>query len=365
MSFRLNCSRFLLLVVCWVPVAATADWVPSGSLVLTHQTTDQAAVARETAISGNLLLRRKAETSEWILHVEGATTPRASGVSSQLPEANGVVGSSLNRSGQGRLQLSELYHVATPRPGQVFSVGYLDVSGFFEQSRIASDETTQFLGSAFTSNPTIEFPDYTLGAVYEYAFEDGPVLRAGISSSNGLADNPKRSYSQLLSIQTEGKGVFAITSLSWRNKAWLLRLGTWVNTSDHKAIDSSARGQKNDGSYLLAGYRHERHALNFRYGVANESVSRAASFGSLGYQYRAAPYVLGVGVARAALSSREPDPLLGDTQLREIYLRYALTPGVFLTGDVQHIVNTNFGSVAALRGQGVTVYGVRLTWLYG
>ena len=119
----------------------------------------------------------------------------------------------MNKDSKGRLQLSELYYQYRFSSTQQISVGLLDMSGFFEQSRIASDETTQFLGTYFTGNPLIEFQDYTLGMVYEHELVKDVALRAAVSSSNGLADNSTRSYNDVLSITELEKGVFAITSL--------------------------------------------------------------------------------------------------------------------------------------------------------
>lgn len=344
------------------PVRAQ-EWVPSGSLVLTHQTAHPGQIASETLAQGSLRLRRGTAASAWTVHVQAATTPDPSGVSRRLPEVNAVVGAGLGADDHGRVQLSELFHSGTLAPGRVLSVGYLDISGYFEQSRIASDETTQFMGASFTGNPTIEFPDYTLGGVYEHALASGPVLRLGLSSSNGLADNPARSYSQLLSVHSEGKGYFAIASVSLPRPRYLLRLGGWVNTADHDALDGSAGGLRNQGGYMLLGLQRDRHAMNVRYGMASAQVSRASSFASLGYQYRVSPNVLGLGMARSRLSDREPDRALGDTRHAEVYWRRLLVPGFFLTLDAQRLRNPGFGSSSELRGHALTVYGVRLTWL--
>lgn len=344
--------------------AQSADWRASASLVAAYQSTNAPSIADESAAAANLILRRGNAASEWLVHLEAGTTPKGTGISGVLPEANAIAGSALDSSGLGRAQLSELYHQRTFDGARVLSLGYLDVSGFFEQSRIASDETTQFLGASFKSNPTIDFPDYTLGAVYEHPTASGPVWRAALTSSNGLANNPDRSYSQLLSVHNDRKGAFAITSLSWRNEASLLRLGIWANTSDHEAVDGSRRGLHNHGVYLLTGHRQGRHALNYRLGFANDKVSQAAAFTSLGYQYRQERQVLGLGAARAFLSTQVSDKALGDTVHYEAYLRHTLAPGIFLTGDVQYILNSNFGTSTTTRNQGITVYGLRLTWLY-
>ena len=153
----------------------------------------------------------------WRLYIEGNSTPRANGVSSLLPEANTDAGSALDRDRRGRLQISELNYAHRFGKALTVTAGLLDVSGFFDQSRIASDENTQFLGVSFVQNPTIEFPDYALGLVIEQSWETNTVWRAGLTSSNGLADNPNLSYAQLVNVGEDSKGVFAVTSLTWKN----------------------------------------------------------------------------------------------------------------------------------------------------
>ncbi len=148
--------------------ASTASWHYSGGLVVTHQSTNESHINNENEASLGFIVSRKAAAGEWLAFIEAVTTPDASGVSSILPEANGDVGSALDEDNKGRVQVSELYYQYRFNPDEIVSVGLLDVSGFFEQSRIVSDETTQFLGASFTGNPTIEFPDYTPGLVYEH-----------------------------------------------------------------------------------------------------------------------------------------------------------------------------------------------------
>ena len=365
MNSRYKASAFLFLF-CFScnGFTSTARWHYSGGLVVTHQSTNESHVNDETEASLDFIVSRKTAVGEWRAFIEAVTTPDASGVSSILPEANGDTGSALDKDNKGRVQVSELYYQHRLNTKRVVTAGLLDVSGFFEQSRIVSDETTQFLGTSFTGNVTIEFPDYTPGLVYEHTLDTGPVLRAAITSSNGLADNPERTYSQLFSVTDDGKGIFAIISTSWKQKNWLLRIGAWTNTSDHDAVNGSSSGLDNFGGYLLAGYKQGQHALNVRLGLANDKVSQASGFTSLGYQFKYADYVMGAGAARIFLSSNEPNTALGDTEHYEIYLRYAFSKGIFLTGDVQQIYNSNFGALAENRNKGIPIYGLRFTWLY-
>ncbi len=46
--------------------------------------------------------------------------------------------------------------------------GKLDPTAYFDQSEVANDETTQFLGSIFRNSPALEFPDNTAGIRFAY-----------------------------------------------------------------------------------------------------------------------------------------------------------------------------------------------------
>lgn len=358
-----NILATLLVGITGVSFAETALWKVTGNAVITHQTTNESHIQDETAGSADLVVQRQYGSGNWLAHIEASSTPRSNGVSAILPEANADVGSALDEDNDGRVQLSELYYAHSFSADRTLSAGLLDVSGFFEQSRIASDETTQFLGAFFTGNPTIEFPDYTLGAVYEAGLSNDVVLRAALASSDGLADNPERSYSQLLSADDD-EGVFAITSASWGVRSWLLRAGAWLHTADHQTLDMTDNGKDNYGAYMLAGYTQGRHSANIRLGLANPDVSQAVGLASVAYRYQHGAYTAGAAVGRAFLSSQEPSTTLDDTDQYELFLRYTLRQGLFLTGDVQRIVNSNYGALPENRNQHATVYGVRLTWLY-
>lgn len=344
-------------------LAETAPWESSASLVMTHQSTNEPHIQSETAGSADLFVQRYVGSGNWLAHIEASSTPRANGVSTNLPEANADVGSALEEDSQGRIQLSELYYTHHYSDVVTLAAGLLDVSGFFEQSRLASDETTQFLGAFFVGNPTIEFPDYTLGFVYEAGLSNDVVLRAALASSDGLADNPERSYSQLLTVE-DGDGAFGIASASWEASNWLIRAGLWLNTADDQTLDMTSDNKGNYGAYMLAGYTQGRHSANIRLGMANPDVSQAATFTSAAYRYQSGRYTAGAAIGRAFLSSQEPSSSLDDTDQYEIFLRYTWKEGLFLTGNLQRIDNSNYGALSENRNQHATVYGVRLTWLF-
>lgn len=358
-----NILAMLIVCISGESFAESSPWEVTGNVVITRQTTNESHIQNETAGSADLVVQRQYGSGNWLAHIEASSTPRSNGVSAILPEANADVGSALDEDNDGRLQLSELYYTHYFSGDRTLSAGLLDVSGFFEQSRIASDETTQFLGAFFTGNPTIEFPDYALGIVYEAGLSHDVVLRAALANSDGLADNPERSYSQLLSVD-DGEGVFAIASASWEARSWLLRAGAWLHTAGHQTLDMTSNDKNNYGAYMLAGYTQGRHSANIRLGMANPDVSQAVAFVSAAYRYEHGPYTAGAGIGRAFLSSQEPSTALDDTDQYELFLRYTLRQGLFLTGDVQRISNSNYGALPENRNQNATVYGVRLTWLY-
>ena len=358
-----NFQAIFIVCISAESIAEPAPWEVSGNVVITHQTASESYILNEAAGSADLVVQRQYGSGNWLAHVEASSTPRSNGVSAILPEANADVGSALDEDNAGRIQLSELYYSYFFGDDKALSVGLLDVSGFFEQSRIASDETTQFLGAFFTGNPTIEFPDYALGIVHEAGLSQDVVLRAALVSSDGLADNPERSYSQLLSVD-DGEGVFAISSASWEARSWLFRAGAWLHTTGHQTLDMKSNDQNNYGAYMLAGYTRDRHSTNIRFGVANPEVSQAVSFTSVAYLYEYGPYTAGAGIGRAFISSQEPSTELDDTVQYEFFLRYTLHQNLFFTGDVQRISSSNYGALPENRNQNTHVYGVRLTWLY-
>lgn len=162
----------------------------------------------------------------------------------------------------------------------------------------------------------------------------------------------------------DGEGVFGIASASWEANDWLLRAGVWINTADHQTLDMASDTKDNYGAYILAGYQQNRHSANIRLGMASPDVSQGAAFASVAYRYRSGPFATGAGIGRAFLSSQGPSTSLDDTHQYELFVRYTLRKGLLLTGDLQRISNSNYGALPEHRNQQVTIYGVRLTWLY-
>lgn len=294
------------------------------------------------------------------IYVEGSTTPGSAGVSIAVPESNADSGTALDRDGKGRLQVSELkYSFALPGE-RTLDTGLLDVTAYLDTTRINNDENMQFLGAGFLNNPTIEFPDYALGAAYHQdPLRRGPALSVAIVGSEGLADNPDASYEELFSLSDDGKGIFVGAEAGWQTRTQRYRLGVWINTADHAPLDGSTAQESNSGLYATIGRSLGRHAGNIRLGAADEEASPNAAFVSVTYQYSWRRQVLGLGAARV-WSSGDPTGAAPYATQFEAYLRAELGAGFFLTPAVQHVRGGWFDATNVVGREPVTVYALRL-----
>ncbi len=63
--------------------------------------------------------------------------------------------------------------------------GKLDPTAYFDQSEVANDETTQFLGSIFRNSPVVEFPDNGAGIRFAYLPVEWVELGYGLFDGSG------------------------------------------------------------------------------------------------------------------------------------------------------------------------------------
>jgi porin len=203
-----------------------------------------------------------------------------------------------------------------------------------------------------------------LGAVYEYTTNNDLVLRLGLTSSNGLADNPNLSFAQLLDVDESNKGIFVITSVAIRRPDWHMRVGTWTHTAPHPNLAGTRDDLSNYGIYAVAGYENPFRAISSRFGLANEVVSREKGFAALTCQYSLKNITSGIGLGRVFLSDHEPDSEMDDLSHFETYLRWNVTTKFIATIDMQHLTNSNFDTDDTIVNSNVTVYVLRLTFVW-
>lgn len=314
-----------------------------GGITAVLQSADDKAIDSELLASFDLVTTIPAGGGRWVVYVEGNTSPRNEGVSALLGEANADAGSALDRDGNGRLQVSEFHYFHALGEGLLVS-GLLDVTSTLDTSEVANNETQQFLSTSLVNNPTIGFPDYSLGVVYNREFDEARGYSLAVTSSHGLADNPDASYAQLVDIGASGKGIFAAAEGQWPAAGTKLHAGMWVNTADHARLDGKPGMKKNYGLYLVVDGQLANTLWNVRAGLANDEVSPAAQFLSAAVERPMNRATLGLGLAFTGLSSKDATPNRDDMLQAEAYLRFAPRADMSLTPSVQWLNNSGFDS---------------------
>jgi len=337
--------------------------VEAGSTVVVQGANDSDVDADLTA-SFDLLTQIPIGRGKIVVYAEGNTTPPSGGVSSLLPEANGDAGSALDRDDNGRLQISELHYIQSLNSHGEVAVGLLDTTGSLDTNNVANDETTQFLAGPLVNNPSIEFPDYTLGGIYNHEVNETLGFNLVLTSSSGLGDNPKRSYSQLVDVNDDGKGVFAAAEAGWTVAEYTLRAGTWLNSADHDKLDGTSNSEDNYGVYANIDGSIGNGSWNIRLGAANEEVSQTARFASLAVDYPLGLPTVGLGIAHSWLSDDDKTADLDDSTLVELYARFDVWDELSLTPSVQWIKNGGFDASNTVYDDSLIVYGLRATAIF-
>lgn len=329
----------------------------------TFQTSNDSRLEDEGLLSVDLTAEVPIRQGALLTYVEGNISPRQGGISSLVEEVNGDAGSALDGQGKGRLQVSEIHY--TQRIGEnIFTVGILDPDCRLDNSKIANDETSQFLGKAFINNPTIAFPDYTLGGCMHIHQGLAPYgLNVLVTSSHGLGDNPRRSYSELFDVGASGKGVFAGVELYRQTAYGVWRAGVWNNTADNEYVDGSGRVGDNSGMYISGDYIRGNYGLNLRLGLANEDVSEVASFASLAFERRFEDAILGIAAGYTGASDEVGDTN-EDISQSEVYYRFGLNESLAITPSVQWVKNSGFDSSDSSVGSDLLVYSLRMSMIF-
>lgn len=329
----------------------------------TFQSSNDSRLEEEGLLSVDLTAEVPVGQGKLLTYVEGNISPRQGGISSLVEEVNGDAGSALDAQGKGRLQVSEIHY--TQRIGvNTFTMGILDPDCRLDNSEIANDETSQFLSNSFVNNPTIAFPDYTLGGCMHIHQGLAPYgLNVLVTSSHGLADNPGRSYSELFDVGANGKGVFSGVELYRQTAYGVWRAGFWHNTADNEHVDGSGRLDDNYGIYLNGDYIRGNYGLNLRLGIASEDVSYAAGFASLALQRQLDSATLGVAAGYTGVSD-EADNTKDDISQLELYYRFSMNDSLAVTPSVQWVKNSGFDSDDSSVESDLVVCSLRISMVF-
>jgi porin len=283
------------------------------------------------------------------------------------PDAEGIDGSSVGSAfgvnadaiGNEAMLVKELFY-----EGPVFAdnltlmVGKIDFTGIFDSSAYADCECTQFLNAAFVDDPTIPFPQYSLGVVLTYNLTDSWYIIGGIADAQ--ADSRETGFRT--AFHDEDYFFYALETgiTSKLNSAngslpGAYRVGLW-NDPQPKANSDGSKNYRDDvGVYTSCDqmlHKENAHAEDsqglgvfFRYGYAPSKKNDITNFFSLGLQYQGLldgrdEDVLGVGFAHGTFSNLASSTYTDDHEsVLEAYYNAQITPWLILSPGIQYIAN--------------------------
>lgn len=336
-----------------------------GGLTAVHQA-EVTGPLQDTEASGDLFVYLPTTKGEWLLYIEAASSIAPDSLFNLYPEINADAGTALDSQNDSRVQISELNFRWDLWQGQHLTLGEIDPSAHLDRSRIANDENAHFLGASFVNNPTIEFPDYALGAMYRRdRTAEAPEITAIIASSDGLADNPGRSYNELVDITGHGKGVFTGLGARWALGDARVGVGGWYRSDDHAVLDNLDANQPNYGVYALYGWQAGSNGVSLRAGAANSAISPAAYFLGAAYEGVTRIGAVGLGVGKIYESPTLGTPDTGNTLQAETFLRVPLVGEIsHLTFSLQYVENPGFDASDRVVDSRALIAAIRLHfWL--
>jgi len=375
-----------LSVVCCVLLAGLAgpSWpaqaievgdsglnIEAGATIVGQRTSRQAsAIDKDATASVDVLADIPVGPGALHLYIEGATSADISAVS-LVGGANGDAGTAANRNGRGRVQLSELYYYLGDEETSFLQAGLIDATRFADISIIANDETGQFLADPLINNPSIAFPDYTLGAALHHAPLAETHLMLVATGAAGLGDDPEASYAELFDLGSTSEGmndgVFVLAEVFFEHRpvGTFWRLGGWYSSAESARFDGLGTNQGVAGIY--GNVDSELAGINWaaRAGWNNGGeVLDTGGFASFAAEQAMPGGVIGLGLAHHWLSSDFKQSMApdagGDVFMAEAYYRWDVTDWLSITPDIQYWRNPNGLSASAGNVAGnVWVYGLR------
>jgi len=301
------------------------------------------------------------------LHLEGG---QGAGL-----EDNLTLYSNVNRDADDHenVRVTEIwYEQGLFKDNAAVTFGKLDPTAYFDQSEVANDETTQFLGRIFRNSPTIEFPDNGLGIRAAYMPKEWLELGYGLL-------NAKSSWEKI------GDNLFNIGQVHFKtnffNLAGNYRFLGWYNNVYHtKWLDES---KQKEGAYGF-GLSFDQKVTDIttaflRYGwqdpkVYNPDIKATGDLTyslehswSTGFQVEGKPWgrqkdVLAFAVGQAFPSNdykKYYGYLARPEGHIESYYRIHVNDHLFLSPDFQYIWNP-FGKDVADDTSGIFVGGMRV-----
>jgi len=327
----------------------------------THNRRGRHSGSYDLEVSADLQRLLGFETGSIYMLIEGGW-PDAEGIDTvSVGSAFGVNADAIGNQGP---VVKELYY-----QGVVFSdaltimVGKIDFTGVFDASAYADDECTQFLNAAFVDDPTIPFPDYSLGVVLTYDLTDSWYVMGGIADAQ--ADGRETGFRTTFhdedyffyALET---GVTAEFSSDNGAMPAAYRMGMWVDGQDKARFSNSKNYRDDTGVYVSCDqmfYKENNKPEDSqglgvfgRFGYANSDLNPIGNFWSIGVQYQGLfegrdDDVAAIGFASGIFSDYDGAKDGGNytenhENVLEMYYNAQVTPWLNLSPSIQYISNT-------------------------
>ena len=310
------------------------------------------------------------------LHLEGGW-PDTEGINGS--SVGSVFGVNADAIGNRTMDVKQLFY-----EGILFSdnltltVGKIDFTGVFDCSAYADDECSQFLNGAMVDNPTIPFPEYSLGVVLTLDLSDSWYIMGGVTDAQ--ADGRETGFSTtfhdenyfLYLLET---GIASELDSANGPMPSAYRIGLWNDPQPKANSDSNNNYRDDVGFYLSFDQMLHKENSNLedsqglgaflRYGHANRKKNDITNFWSVGLQYKGLldgrnDDVLGLGFARGIFSNSASTTYTEDYENAvELYYGAQITPWLAVSPSVQYITNPSNPDNAETADDAV-VLGIRV-----
>ncbi len=324
----------------------------------THRKAGRVSGSYDVELNADLQKLLGFETGTLFLHLEGGwpNTEGIDGVS-----VGSAFGVNADAIGNEAMLVKQLFY-----EGPVFGdditlmIGKIDFTGIFDATAYADDECTQFLNGAFVDNPTIPFPDYSLGAVLTWKLSQNVYLMGGIADAQ--ADGRETGFDTtfhdedyfLYLLETGVRGNLQSENGQMPGN---YRFGMWVDGQDKRRYSDNSVYRDDTGFYVSCDqmiYKENSQpkdsqglGLFTRFGYANSDLNQIGNFWSLGMQYEGLidgrdEDVFGLAYAQGVFTDYSTSDFNysdNHENVLECYYSAAVYPWLTLSPNIQYVGN--------------------------
>lgn len=212
----------------------------------------------------------------------------------------------------GDVRVLEFSYWVSHRTGD-WSVGFQEARSTIDGSRVANDDKTQFLGSAFVNNPTISLPGSALGLSWQRAIGTG---HRGIG---------------VTATRYEHAGAFVAAESWWNFDRAVARIGAWRGKVENTCDEQLYASKHGHGLYANLDVQTTLLYWNLRAGWGRHD-EEPVSFIGLAVELSLANGTLGFALGQGHISTHGE---AAHDRYAEMYYRYSLPSGLMILPGLQ------------------------------